>query len=78
MYTLLHICIYAYVSFKDGKREIVPTENIRHFDPANFDKNKLYNILWKDKHYYEGAIAFVRGKIYVNHIFQSIATRSFC
>lgn len=60
MYTLLHICIYAYVSFKDGKREIVPTENIRHFDPANFDKNKLYNILWKDKHYYEGAIAFVR------------------
>lgn len=54
--------MFAYVSFEDGKREIVPTNNIRHFDPTNYDKNKRYNIQWTDDHFYEGVIVLVGGK----------------
>lgn len=64
--------MFAYVSFKDGKREIVPTKDIRNFDEISFDRKQLYNVRWTDGYFYEGAIAFVGGKILHSLPFLSI------
>lgn len=56
--------MYAHIKFMNGETGIVPTENIKKFDYKNFQRNKIYKILWKDGAYYEGLVLLLDGKIF--------------
>lgn len=58
--------MFAQVKVKHNNTKVtVNCDDIRHFDPTNYRKNKFYNVKLNDGSIEEASIIFVAGKFII-------------
>ena len=54
--------MHVYIKYHDGVKNIMPSSDIKNFDPTDINFSKKYKIKWENDEYYEGLIIIVGGK----------------
>ncbi len=46
--------------YSDGHKQVVPTEDIKRFDPNNYKQDILYLVRWENS-YYQAQVLLIKG-----------------